>query len=445
MVIKRNIRNEAVKMVRVYIGEAITVNGPIFVEMVTRMEIREGGGGLCRKRGDGQNEGFAVNVGGGEGKGLVKKIRKGVGSENGVLEVNVGGSWNEAVEMVRVYLGEAVTVNGPMFVEMVTRMEIRERGGGLCWKRGDGQNEGFAVNVGGGEGKGLVKKSRKGGGSENGVLEVNVGGSWFILMLMLERDVRVEMVRVYLGEAGAVSGLVFVEMFARMELRERGGVLCRKREGGQNEGVELVYINVDAGEGCLRVCIDVDAEEGCLRLPDGNLEPADNPGKESFEGGGGENVVMKVNMGGCRVFIDVDAREGCLRLNLELGTADMPAKKSRAQNQSRRDADACNPSVNHPVEPSAENLNQTEVDVANPSTNQTVVPSNATARTFEWDDAIDGSPEGTGDQMNRFRLDSPKRSRLSIEETQTGTEITEVDSKDKSRNITKIYVVDTVR
>ncbi|CAK7340873.1 unnamed protein product [Dovyalis caffra] len=153
---KRNTRNEAVEMVRVYLGEAVTVNGPMFVEMVTRMEIRERGGGLCRKRGDGQNEGFAVNVGGGEGKGLVKKSRKGGGSENGLLEVNVGGSWFILMSMLeRDARGEAVTVNGPMFVEMVVRMEIRERGGGLCRKRGDGQNEGVEVNVGGGEGKGL--------------------------------------------------------------------------------------------------------------------------------------------------------------------------------------------------------------------------------------------------------------------------------------------------
>ncbi|CAK7340872.1 unnamed protein product [Dovyalis caffra] len=168
MVIKRNIRNEAVKMVKVYIGEAIAVNGLMFVEMVARMEIRERGGGLCMKKRDGQNEGVEVIVDGGEGKGLVKKSRKSGGSENGVLEVNVGGSW---------------------FI-LMSMLERDVRGGGLCRKRGDGQKEGVEVNVGGGEGKGLVKKSRKGVGSENGVLEVNVGGSWFILMSMLERDAR---------------------------------------------------------------------------------------------------------------------------------------------------------------------------------------------------------------------------------------------------------------
>ncbi|CAK7340871.1 unnamed protein product [Dovyalis caffra] len=216
MVVRMGIRERGGgKMVRVCLGEAITVNGMMFVDLVARMEIRERGGGLCMKRRDGQNEGVEVNVGGEEGKGLVKKSRKGGVSENGVLEVNVGGSWfilismlerDARVEMVRVYLGEMIAVNGPMFVEMV--------------------------------GKGLVKKSRKVGGSENGVLEVNVVGSWFILMSMLERDAR--------GEAVAVNGPMFVEMVVRMEIREGGGGLCRKRGDGQNEGVE---VNVGGGEG----------------------------------------------------------------------------------------------------------------------------------------------------------------------------------------------------
>lgn len=127
-----------------------------------------------------------------------------------------------------------------------------------------------------------------------------------------------------------------------------------------------------------------------------------------------------------------------------------------AQNQCGKDTDACNPSANHTVEPFAENPNQSEVDAANHFTNQTAVPSirnekgkgvdapnlsanlskkantgvascshqnnvskpslmerNATARTFEWDDSIDDSSEGTGDQMNRIHLDSPKRKAVS--------------------------------
>jgi hypothetical protein len=55
------------------------------------------------------------------------------------------------------------------------------------------------------------------------------------------------------------------------------------------------------------------------------------PAKESREGGGGENGAVEVNVGGGRVCIDVNAGEGCSRSdddNLELGPADMPAKKS---------------------------------------------------------------------------------------------------------------------
>jgi hypothetical protein len=166
---------------------------------------------------------------------------------------------NEAAEMVRIYLGEAVAVSGPVFVEMVARMEMRGDGGLLCRKRGEGENEGVEVNLGGGELNEFVEKSREGGGGENGVAGVNVGGG--------------------------------------------------------------------------RVCIDVDAGEGCSRLADGNLElgPADMPAKESREGGGGENGAVEVNVGGGRVCIDVNAGEGCSRSddeNLELGPADMPAKKS---------------------------------------------------------------------------------------------------------------------
>jgi hypothetical protein len=166
---------------------------------------------------------------------------------------------NEAAEMVRIYLGEAVAVSGPVFVEMVARMEMRGDGGLLCRKRGEGENEGVEVNLGGGELNGFVEKSREGGGGENGAAGVNVGGG--------------------------------------------------------------------------RVCIDVDAGEGCSRLADGNLElgPADMPAKESREGGGGENGAVEVNVGGGRVCIDVNAGEGCSRSdddNLELGPADMPAKKS---------------------------------------------------------------------------------------------------------------------
>ncbi|KAJ6693419.1 hypothetical protein OIU85_004211 [Salix viminalis] len=64
--LKRNTRNEAVEMVRVYLGEAVAVSGPVFVEMVASMEMRGDGGLLCRKRGEGENEGVDVNLGGGE-------------------------------------------------------------------------------------------------------------------------------------------------------------------------------------------------------------------------------------------------------------------------------------------------------------------------------------------------------------------------------------------
>ncbi|KAJ6379115.1 hypothetical protein OIU76_015847 [Salix suchowensis] len=89
--LKRNTRNEAVEMVRVYLGEAVAVSGPVFVEMVASMEMRGDGGLLCRKRGEGENEGVDVNLGGGEVNGLTENSREGGGGENGVAGVNGGG------------------------------------------------------------------------------------------------------------------------------------------------------------------------------------------------------------------------------------------------------------------------------------------------------------------------------------------------------------------
>ncbi|KAJ6361049.1 hypothetical protein OIU77_004975 [Salix suchowensis] len=199
------------------------------------------------------------------------------------------------------------------------------------------------------------------------------------------RNEAVEMVRVYLGEAVAVSGPVFVEMVASMEMRGDGGLLCRKRGEGENEGVD---VNLGGGE-------------------------VNGLTENSREGGGGENGVAGVNGGGGRVCV---VRIVCYH-----------------ENSNQSEADAANHFTNQPAVPSIRNEKGKGVDAPNLSANlskeanagvascshqnnvskPSLMERNATARTFEWDDSIDDSSEGTGDQMNRIHLDRPKRRAVS--------------------------------
>ncbi|KAB5530219.1 hypothetical protein DKX38_020300 [Salix brachista] len=341
---------------------------------------------------------------------------------------------NEAVEMVRVYLGEAVAVSGPVFVEMVASMEMRGDGGLLCRKRGEGENEGVEVNLGGGEVNGLTEKSREGGGGENGVVGVNGGGG----RVCIDVDAGEGCSR--LADGNQELGP------ADMPAKE-----SREGEGGENGAME---VNVGGG----RVCIDANAGEGFLRSDDENLElgPADKPAKKSS---GGlliffpDTVISEL----ARKIINPDP-PGKNQNEKNAGSSFLSANQTAvpsAQNQCGKDTDVCNPLANHTVEPFAENSNQSEY-AANHFTNQAAVPSirnekgkgvdapnlsanlskeanagvasrshqnnvskpslmerNATARTFEWDDSIDDSSEGTGDQMNRIHLDRPKRRAVS--------------------------------
>ncbi|CAK7323529.1 unnamed protein product, partial [Dovyalis caffra] len=481
--LKRNTRNEAVETVRVYLGEAVAVSGPAFAEMVARMDIRERGGSLCWQRRDGENEGVEVNVGGGEVNGLVKKSGEGGGSENGVMEANVGGRQ----VCIDADAGEGCSrlVDGNLVLGAADKPANESREGGR------GENGVKEVNVGSsrvctdvdaGEGCSRLadvnaKKCSEAGSGESGAMEVNVGGGRICVDVEAgEACLRLDDKSLELGPADTPAkknGEIQKNNMVRKHKhvvpikRSKGPVKITDTEIAVGDISSSLYDTITTDEvNRVRGALRASSEELQARvkdpLPDA-LQLAGNLIAEMARKLSNQGTLAKTQCGeGVDTVISELARKimnpDPLVKNQngkDAGSSLLSAKPS-AENQSGKDTDACNPSANHTVEASVENLNQTEVDDANPLTNQTAVTSvrnekgkgmdapnlsanlskeinpgttscrrqnnvskpslmerNATARTFEWDDSIDDSPEGTRGQMKRFHLDSPKRKAVS--------------------------------
>ncbi|KAF9670931.1 hypothetical protein SADUNF_Sadunf13G0120500 [Salix dunnii] len=444
--LKRNTRNEAVEMVRVYLGEAVAVCGPVFVEMVARMEMKGDGGLLCRKRGEGGNEGVEVNLGGGEVNGLAEKSRE--GGENGVAGFNEGGG----------------------------RVCFDVDAGEGCSRLADGNPELGPADM-------PAKESREGEGGENGAMEVNVGGSRACVDADTgEGFLRSDDENLELGPADkAAKKKKSSEIQKNNMVRKHRHVVPIKRSKGP-----IKITNTETSLGDVATSLydtittdEVDKVRGKLIASSKELrESVKDPLPATLKQTENLMAEMARNLSNQGTLAEIQSGKGVDTVISELArkiiNPDPPGKKLNeknagssflsanqtavpsAQNQCGKDADACNPLGNHSVEPSAENLNQSEVDAANHFTNQPAVPSirnekgkgvdapnlsdnlskdanagvtscshqnnvskpslmerNATARTFEWDDSIDDSSEGTGDQMNRIHLDSPKRRAVS--------------------------------
>ncbi|KAG7949304.1 hypothetical protein I3843_13G055000 [Carya illinoinensis] len=90
--------------------------------------------------------------------------------------------------------------------------------------------------------------------------------------------------------------------------------------------------------------------------------------------------------------------------------------ETSVENQSARGRDAPNPSVNKSIE-STETDDRAHENQSCSHQNNAPRPSlmerNSTAHTFEWDDSIDDSPEGMTNHASRLRLPSPKRKSVS--------------------------------
>ncbi|KAJ6758217.1 MYB TRANSCRIPTION FACTOR [Salix koriyanagi] len=290
---------------------------------------------------------------------------------------------NEAVEMVRVYLGEAVAVSGPVFVEMVASMEMRGDGGLLCRKRGEGENEGVDVNLGGGEVNGLTEKSREGGGGENGVAGVNGGGG------------RVCVVRIVCYHEIQKNNMVRKHRHVVPIKRSKGPVKITNTETSSGDVASSLYDTITTDEvNKVRGKLIASSKELRARVKD----PLPATLKQT------ENLM-----------------------------AEMARNLSNQENSNQSEADATNHFTNQPAVPSIRNEKGKGVDAPNLSANlskeanagvascshqnnvskPSLMERNATARTFEWDDSIDDSSEGTGDQMNRIHLDRPKRRAVS--------------------------------
>ncbi|XP_011021017.1 PREDICTED: uncharacterized protein LOC105123205 isoform X2 [Populus euphratica] len=444
--LKMNTRNEAAEMVRIYLGEAVAVSGPVFVEMVARMEMRGDGGLLCRKRGEGENEGVEVNLGGGELNGLVEKIREGGGGENGVAGVNVGGG----------------------------RVCVDVDAGEGCSRLADGNLELGPADM-------PAKESREGGGGENGVMEVNVGGGRVCIDVNAgEGCSRSDDENLELGPADKPAKKSSEIQKNNMVRKHRHVVPIKRSKGPVKITNTETAVGVVASSLYDTITTDkVNTVRGKLiassmelrarvkdPLPD-TIKQADNIMAEMAGNLSNQGTSAEIQSGkGVDTVISELARKiinpdppGKNQDGKDAGSSFLSANQTAVpsdQNQFGKDTDACNRSANHTVEPSAENLNQSEVDAANHFTNQTAVPSirnekgkgvdapnlsanlskkgntgvtscshqnnvskpslmerNATARTFQWDDSIDDSSEGTGDQMNRIHLDSPKRKAVS--------------------------------
>ncbi|XP_024439880.2 uncharacterized protein LOC7464725 isoform X2 [Populus trichocarpa] len=442
--LRMNTRNEAAEMVRIYLGEAVAVSGPVFVEMVARMEMRGDGGLLCRKRGEGENEGVEVNLGGGELNGFVEKSREGGGGENGAAGVNVGGG----------------------------RVCIDVDAGEGCSRLADGNLELGPADM-------PAKESREGGGGENGAVEVNVGGGRVCIDVNAgEGCSRSDDDNLELGPADMPAkkkiqknNMVRKHRHVVPIKRSKGPVKITNTETAVGVVASSLYDTITTDKvNTARGKLIASSKELRARvkdpLPD-TIKQADNIMVEMARNLSNQGTLAEIQSGKsadtviselARKIINPDP-PGKNQNGKDAGSSFLSANQTAvpsAQNQCGKDTDACNPSANHTVEPFAENPNQSEVDAANHFTNQTAVPSirnekgkgmdapnlsanlskkantgvascshqnnvskpslmerNATARTFEWDDSIDDSSEGTGDQMNRIHLDSPKRKAVS--------------------------------
>lgn len=417
--LKMNTRNEAAEMVRIYLGEAVAVIGPVLVEMVARMEMRGDGGLLCRRRGEGENDGVEVNVGG----------------ERVCIDVDAGEG---------------------------------------CSRLADGNLELGPADM-------PAKESREGGGGENGAVEVNVGGGRVCIDVNAgEGCSRSDDENLELGPADMPAKKSSEIQKNNMVRKHRHVVPIKRPKGPVKITNTETAVGVVASSLYDTITTDkVNTARGKLMasskelrarvkdpLPD-TIKQADNIMAEMARNLSNQGTLAEIQSGkGADTVISELARKiinpdpsGKNQNGEDAGSSFLSANQTAvpsAQNQCGKDTDACNPSANHTVEPFAENPNQSEVDAANHFTNQTAVPSirnekgkgvdapnlsanlskkantgvascshqnnvskpslmerNATARTFEWDDSIDDSSEGTGDQMNRIHLDSPKRKAVS--------------------------------
>ncbi|KAK7851077.1 hypothetical protein CFP56_043134 [Quercus suber] len=227
------------------------------------------------------------------------------------------------------------------------------------------------------------------------------------LMNLNTRAEALQKLRAFLGEAWALMGPSFLE-----EAAARVPELAANEEDKLVAGKEIHKGNVlprrnhsachKRSKGGVRIVEEEDTDALCSKY-DSLPTPEVNRIKEALKSSSMElQAVVK------------DPHPDALR-SAESVMSDMVKKDKThdpsVENQSGKDINALNPSVDKSVAPQATDSgcgNQSCIPQSN-STRPSLMERNSTAHTYEWDDSIDGSQERMTDRASRLHLPNPKR------------------------------------
>uniref|UniRef100_A0A2N9IDJ7 Uncharacterized protein n=1 Tax=Fagus sylvatica TaxID=28930 RepID=A0A2N9IDJ7_FAGSY len=282
---------------------------------------------------------------------------------------------NEALRALRVFLGEAWALMGPSFLESAALL-TEPSSDFLSWS----SDQLPADNA-----SGLAAQT---------VETTNAGE------LVVETANRLEQEAGARLQESAANGradeertrdLVFSDRAAGREIH-KGDVLPRRKHIACHK----------RSKGGVKITEEVDTDASCSKY-DSLPTPEVNRIKEALKSSTLElQAVVK------------DPFPDALRL-AESVISDMVKKdkthKPSVENQSGKDIDALNPSVDKSVAAQTTNPscgNQSCIPQSN-APRPSLMERNGTARCYEWDDSIDGSPERMTNRASRLHLPSPKR------------------------------------
>uniref|UniRef100_A0A7N2L3A6 Myb-like domain-containing protein n=2 Tax=Quercus lobata TaxID=97700 RepID=A0A7N2L3A6_QUELO len=245
------------------------------------------------------------------------------------------------------------------------------------------------------------------------------------LMNLNARAEALQKLRAFLGEAWALMGPSFIEVAAA-----RAPELAANEEDKLVAGKEMHKGNVlprrnhsachKRSKGGVRIVEEEDMDALCSKY-DSLPTPEVNRIKEALKSSSLElqAVVKDPHPDAKSSSLELqavvkDPHPDALRL-AESVMSDMVKKdkthEPSVENQSGKDINALNPSVDKSITPQATDSgcgNQSCIPQSN-STRPSLMERNSTAHTYEWDDSIDGSQEGMTDRANRLHLPNPKR------------------------------------
>ncbi|EEF43704.1 uncharacterized protein LOC8275316 isoform X2 [Ricinus communis] len=256
---------------------------------------------------------------------------------------------------------------------------------------------------------------------------------------LLDRNIKSESLRLvkdYLNEALDKRGPSFLELAAKVETEMK-----EKQKGAVQVGLESAVVDGPAGREslkndmpdtfCQRPGGIKDTERAHMNILSFKYNPLLTPEVTKVK------EALKSSSLELKALVE-DPLPNALHLSEALIAEEKRkalAKETAVKTWSGKGVDVPNPSISpvisqaakrilNPV-PSAEELNlpvtqtmktNTMISVSshqNIDPKRSLMDCNSTARTFEWDDSIDGSPEETANPISRFELNGPRRKAVS--------------------------------